>query len=251
MNLVDIPGRLQYAYNTQLNQIKAGIMRYRVAGVTIMSIALSACTTACSKDTNFSGVASPLKACEVNTLDDARADILIIGDSISIGYTPYIQSTLEHQWDVSHNYCNARTSTNGVKHIDTWLNQRPDWYAITFNHGLHDAAANPANNLELYKSNLRIIAQKIKARTTRPLFILTTEVLPGTPGHEMWWVPALNQAASEVMIEEGIPIFDLNSVSRGIPHLHLNSTDVHYTEEGSQVLADAINKELLRLYGIM
>lgn len=211
----------------------------------LVVLVLAMCTAACGQN-------EKIDICEVNTIDDERPDILVIGDSISLGYTPPLKKALEDTYDVSHNYCNARHSMNGALKIDTWLDQRPHWEAITFNHGLHNAAgwSLVGDMVQTYKDNLTVIARKIKARTNKPLFILTTDILPGTPGHPVNHVPDLNQAALDVMVAEGIPVFDLYSVSQTIPHLHLNSTDVHYTPLGSRVLSNAILQELNTRYGI-
>ncbi len=187
---------------------------------------------------------------ETATADDSRLDILVIGDSISIGYTPYVQDALATNYDVSHNLCNAMESSNGVKKIDLWLSQRATWEAITFNHGLWDAASWVNTPISTYKNNLHVIAQKIKARTSKPLFILTTEVLPGTPYRNDSRVQALNAAAVEVMNAEGIPVLDLHTFSQTIQDKHVNPNDVHYTEEGSSLLADEVLNELNTLYGI-
>ncbi len=186
---------------------------------------------------------------EVNTEDDNRPDILVIGDSISVGYMPHAQAVLPN-FDLNHNVCNGMSTMSGVRHIDKWLMQRPSWTAITFNHGLWDIADWIAVGPEAYRANLTIVAQKVKAATNAPLFILTTEVLPGTLGRTDAKVQQYNQIAIEVMQEVGIPVLDLYSVSQTIRNEHVNPTDVHYTEAGSQVLGEAVAQELFNLYGI-
>lgn len=183
------------------------------------------------------------------TLDDARPDILIIGDSISIGYRPKMQITLS-TYDVSHNCGNARWSTIGARDIDGWLFQRPHWDAITFNHGLWDARYDVDTPGEVYKVNMTIIARKIKLATSKPLFVTTTEILPGTPKRKNHTVIGLNKIAVEVMIAEGIPVLDLYAVSQTIRPFHLNQHNVHYTSTGYEILAKSITDELFNLYGI-
>lgn len=187
---------------------------------------------------------------KIITEDDARPDILVIGDSISLGYTPHLSEKLPI-FDVVHNHCNARDSMHGVANIDEWLDQRPDWYAITFNHGLHNAARwdTVPDMIATYKANLTEIAQKIKLRTARPVFILTTEIPAGTPNFPDH-VVELNQAAVDVMTAEGIGVVDLYTFSLTIQHLHQDPKNVHYVDDGSKQLADYIAVDLFNLYGI-
>ncbi len=184
---------------------------------------------------------------ETVSQDDARPNILVIGDSISIAYAPLMEQKLPN-YEIVHNLCNARNSANGVKRIDQWLNQRNHWGAITFNHGLWDIASWVHETDKNYARNLHIIAKKIKARTEHPYFVLTTEVLPGTPHRLNSGVLDKNEVALKVMQEEGIPVIDLYTISLGLVNEHVNPTDVHYTEAGSQVLAndiaDILNQDL-------
>lgn len=175
--------------------------------------------------------------------------ILVIGDSISIGYTPYLQSALL-AYDVVHNPCNARTSGHTRESIDAWLSSRASFEAITWNNGLWDVAQWEPTDDETYINNLRYIAQRIKAKTAKPLFLTTTEVLSGTPDRIEADVVHKNSLAVAVMASEGIPVLDLHAVSVGIAAEHINAHDVHFTEQGSSDLADAILAELNTTYGI-
>jgi len=63
--------------------------------------------------------------------------ILLIGDSISIGYTPYVVEMFQGRAEVIHNQGNAGPTGNGLAKIDEWLGDG-DWDVIHFNWGLHD-----------------------------------------------------------------------------------------------------------------
>lgn len=176
--------------------------------------------------------------------------VLIIGDSISIGYTPTIEAALEPAYDVVHNPCNAMTSAWTAQNIDTWLASRDSFEAITWNNGLWDIADWENVSDSDYAANLHSIAQKIKAKTAHPLFILTTEVLVGTPNRENADVVNRNNIARDVMLEEGIPVLDLYSISQTIVDEHVSADDVHFTDAGSQVLGEAVLDKLNELYGV-
>ena len=65
-----------------------------------------------------------------STLDKPR--ILIIGDSISIGYTPYVKEHFEGQATVLHNPGNAGDTGRGLKNIRESLGDC-NWDVIFFN----------------------------------------------------------------------------------------------------------------------
>ena len=177
-----------------------------------------------------------------------QPSILVIGDSISIGYTPTIQKALGATYDVVHNPCNAMDSTWTRQQIDYWLGSRASFEAITWNNGLWDNVdSDPTSNAK-YEANLHAIAAKIKAKTAHPLFVLTTEVLPGTPNQRNADVIQKNAIAVAAMAAEGIPVLDLYVVSQRL--VHVSPTDLHYTAAGSAALGAAVLAELKTRYGI-
>lgn len=186
------------------------------------------------------------------SVDLSKPGVLVIGDSISIGYTPFVRQALT-SYDVVHNACNAMSSKNGVSKIDSWLELRTSWDVITFNHGMWDASTFAHVSEADYEANLHIIAQKIKAKTNRPIFMLTTEVPVNAPNHLDARVIALNAIAVQVMTAEGIPVVDLYSVSKTLISEHINpalQNDVHYSSTGSQSLATEVLSGLNTNYGV-
>lgn len=180
---------------------------------------------------------------------NGKSTVLIIGDSISVGYTITIRTQLTN-YDVVHNPCNAMETTWTRSQINKWLDSRAQFEAITWNNGMWDIADWVQTTDYDYVSNLHYIAKKIKAKTSRPLFILTTQVLPGTPHRVDANVFHKNQLAAQVMAQEGIPVLDLYSVSQGIPLYHVDPHDVHYTPAGYQILGNAVLSALDSIYGI-
>ena len=80
--------------------------------------------------------------------EDGKSDkprVLILGDSISIGYMPTVKELLKDEAVVmrpmknEENPENCQGTNNGVKHIDRWLKiDGGNWDVIHFNFGLHD-----------------------------------------------------------------------------------------------------------------
>lgn len=186
---------------------------------------------------------------EVMAAATGQPSVLVIGDSISIGYTPTLKASLTN-YDVVHNPCNAMTSTWTLQHVDKWLDSRTSFEAITWNNGLWDVADWISTPSAEYVSNLHHIAQKIKAKTAHPLFLTSTQVLPGTPNRVDANGVAFNVLAVQVMQSEGIPVLDLYSVSATIQVEHVTPTDPHFTPAGYQILGNAVLSELNTLYGV-
>lgn len=179
---------------------------------------------------------------------DGRGTVLVIGDSISIGYTPHLKDALGDTYQVTHNPCNAMTSTWTRMHVEKWLASRTSFEVIVWNNGLWDIATWISTGDAAYEANLRAIARAVRAKTAKPLFILTTKVPVGTPYRNDSDVVRINAIAQRVMSEEGIPVLDLYAVSANAEHSA--PADVHYTTAGSAVLGDAILNELNQTYGV-
>ena len=63
--------------------------------------------------------------------------VLIIGDSISGGYTPRVVNLLKDKALVKHNPGNAQHTGTGIEKLDAWIGET-DWDVIHFNWGLWD-----------------------------------------------------------------------------------------------------------------
>ncbi len=214
---------------------------------TILLILMSIFMVACGK-TEWSECDFPTATVQA-VKADKRPVILVIGDSISLGYTPVLQSDLPN-YNVVHSPCNPPTVVDVNQHIDNWLNLDAHYAAVVFNSGLHDLTYRYNTSDADYEINLKSIAQHIKAKNLNAMFNLSTEVLPGTPAFDASRVVQLNAIGSTVMSQVGIPVFDLYSVSQTIPGDHKTPTDVHYTGQGYKVLGTAIEGELSTLFGI-
>jgi acyl-CoA thioesterase-1 len=205
------------------------------------------------------------------TPDPALPNVLILGDSISIGYTLQVRKLLEGKANVFRPMSprgdapqNCSGTTYGVNEVDRWIAGQK-WDVIHFNWGLHDLkhvktpgsndkSDNPADpvqaTLENYSKNLEQIVAKLKATSAKLIFATTTPVQKGTtnPLREPEAPKAYNAAAIEIAKKHGASVNDLFAFCEpqlGKLQLPLN---VHFTPEGSQALAgqvaDSIVKQL-------
>ncbi len=192
-------------------------------------------------------------------------NVLILGDSISIGYTPFTKKLLAGNANVFRPVMengspeNCEGTTNGLKNIDRWLNKTGGdnpvlkWDIIHFNFGLHDIkhvdplTGKNSNNpkdpqqapLKQYKKNLEIIIEKLKA-TGAALIFATTTPYPGkvtNPLRKPGMPAKYNRAAINIMNRHSITINDLYAfMLPRLTELQLPE-DVHFTPVGYNALA--------------
>ncbi|MDR1281235.1 MAG: SGNH/GDSL hydrolase family protein [Opitutaceae bacterium] len=180
--------------------------------------------------------------------------VLIIGDSISIGYTHRARKRLEGVAVVRRPPTNCGSTTTGLENIDQWLG-RKRWHVIHFNWGLHDLRyRNPRKQstieglkqnvpLAEYEKNLRELVAKIKATSDVQIFATTTPIPEKQKQTEIRIqadVDSYNETALRVMKEADVLIDDLNAVAKGREAELMPPDDIHFSQAGYEVLADAV-----------
>jgi dienelactone hydrolase len=188
----------------------------------------------------------PFRDAFANPKDDqALARVLIIGDSISIGYTVGVRKLLSGKANVHRVKGNCQYSAVGVERIDTWLGNG-DWDLIHFNFGLWDwygwsqeQKATP----ESYAANLCQIVTKLKATKAKLIFALTTPPCVG-PEKKVEIIiteeraKEFRDAALAVMKKHGVEINDLYTPFAGERAQYQRGADnVHYGDEGKTLQA--------------
>jgi lysophospholipase L1-like esterase len=181
-------------------------------------------------------------------------NVLLIGDSISIGYTRPVRKKLSGVANVFRPNTNCGPTTKGVSELDKWLGDRK-WSVIHFNHGLHDLKYMGPNNENLadpkdskshqqvppveYEANLAKIVERLKKTGAVLIWCETTPVPEGAKGRVVGDSRKYNEIAAKVMKKhEGIQINPLWQLStRNVPTRPAN---VHYTAEGSDKLASQV-----------
>lgn len=185
---------------------------------------------------------------------DQVKNVLVIGDSISIGYTPYIQKALAPGINVEHNPGNGGSTVRGVANIEKWLGDR-QWDVILFNFGGHDLVYKDSLNKydvngkvsvtpDEYRENLNLIVAKLKETKAILIFVLTTMVPENAIGRKTEDPAKYNAVASEVMKKNGIEVIDLYTSSLSIHPLNSKPGNVHYTEKGYELLAESLIKKI-------
>jgi acyl-CoA thioesterase-1 len=169
--------------------------------------------------------------------------VLLIGDSVSIGYTLPTRAFLTGKANVHRPAANCSSTGNGLRNLKTWLGDQK-WDVIHFNFGLHDAKLPPEGVRhappEVYEKQLRELVKLLKATGAKLIFATTTPV-PNrgnlAPDRRFGDVAVYNAVARKVMTEHGVAIDDLNSaITPYLANLQ-RPNDVHFTAAGSELLA--------------
>ena len=177
--------------------------------------------------------------------------VLLIGDSISIGYTLPTRKLLEGKANVHRIPGNGGPTKNGVANIAKWLGSSK-WDVIHFNWGIHDLKFMPDGKRQVepadYEANLRSLVATLKATGAKLIWATTTPIPDGelNPSRKFGQVKEYNDIAARVMTENGVTIDDLNAhITPQLATLQ-NPRDVHYTAAGSEFLAQQVAAEIAK-----
>jgi lysophospholipase L1-like esterase len=174
--------------------------------------------------------------------DDPRLPrVLLIGDSISIGYTAAVRDLLKGKANVHRIPTNGGPTTNGLAHLPQWLGEGK-WDVIHFNWGLHDLKFMPDGQRQVspaaYEKNLRALVRQLKATRARLIWATTTPVPAGvTPPRKNEDVLAYNAIAQKIMAENNIAVDDLYGFAGPKLKEIQQPANVHFTPQGYRVLA--------------
>jgi acyl-CoA thioesterase-1 len=184
---------------------------------------------------------------------------LVIGDSISIGYTLPLREALQGKANVHRPAVNCGPSSRGVESIDQWLGDGK-WDVIHFNFGLHDvryfddqAKATDAGKGHRqvsdsdYEKNLELLVARMKKTGAKLIFATTTPVPPGSAGRIQGEEKKYNEIALRVMQKNGVTIDDLYSYCQPqLAEIQLPNNNVHFKPEGYKQLADQVAASILK-----
>jgi hypothetical protein len=204
--------------------------------------------------------------------DPDQPNVLLYGDSISIGYTSEVRKNLEGTANVYRLHRNGGDSGSFVIKMkamhgtmrdpgldDPWAFE---WDVIHFNVGLHDLkyirngkldkeAGTQVNSIEAYQRNLRDIIAYLRklAPGASLIFATTTPVPEGEPGRHAGDARRYNEAALEVMGEyPDIVINDLYAfIKPNHPNWWAKPGNVHYNQAGNTAMGQEVAQVILEV----
>lgn len=193
-------------------------------------------------------------------------NVLILGDSISIGYTQSVRKLLAGKANVFRPHTpngmkavNCQGTTLGVREIDGWLAGHA-WDVIHFNWGLHDlkhvkVAGKSQNSAsfedprqadpEVYERQLAALVEKLKATGATLIFATTTPYPAGTrPARLPEDAGHYNEIALKLMEANQVGVNDLYALTEGRLEELQPPRNVHFNRRGNEVLSGKVAESI-------
>lgn len=194
-----------------------------------------------------------------------RPNVLLIGDSISIGYTVELRKLIGDKADIFRIPGNGKFSGHGLNQLDKWVKGRK-WDVIHFNWGLWDICyRNPKSknqghrdkvngklttSPEQYQENMTKLVVKLKKTGAKLIWCHTTPVPEGEHGRIVGDAVKYNGIADKIMKRNGVAINELHAHALlKMPQISKNKGDVHFTAAGYKYLAEKVASEITQSLG--
>ena len=187
--------------------------------------------------------------------------VLILGDSISLGYTPSVKKHLAGKAEVLRPAENCQHTGHGLVRIKTWLGDTK-WDVIHFNWGIWDThMLNAQNQLvkdnaegvlhirhtpKQYRENLTKLVETMEKSGAKLIWVSTTPIMSRT-GPRFDDIKTLNAVAEEIMKERKIAVNDL--YAHVLPNVKewQSGDKVHFTGVGSDELGKKVSAKILEV----
>lgn len=189
-------------------------------------------------------------------------NILLLGDSIrfgagnSPGYGIYVKEKLEGVANVYAPDENGRFAQYTLRQLHDWVGKldRESIDVIHWNNGLWDVLRvdgdEPLTPCDIYVYMLKRVYNMLRKHfpNAKIIFANSTAVVEerGWPNFMRYnrEIEQYNAAAKELMDQLGVPVNDLYSITKDFDD-SLRADWVHYNEQGSRILADAVVAKIM------
>lgn len=241
----------------------ATILRRLCARLAAVLLLLCAWRIACAGETQPPSGTKPVEAVYLPVADvPGLPRVLIIGDSVSCGYTLPLRAALAGIANVHRPPQNCGSTAVGLQRLDGWLGDGP-WDVIHFNHGLHDLSfefspgrhrredgtyARPENGGHHrvppadYRHNLHLLVDRLRAKAPGAtlIFATTTPVSADLHHYVKDSEREYNDIARAVMAGKGVQVNDLWAFAEPCIAQIQEPGNPHFHAKGSRVLAEHI-----------
>lgn len=162
--------------------------------------------------------------------------VLLIGDSVSRGYTQAVRKVMAGKANIHRAPANCGPTASGLKNIEIWLGDGK-WDVIHFNFGIHDRNT-PISD---YSSRLEQLIERMK-KTGAKLIWASTTPIPDSPDGKQAAASIVerNKAAAAVMEKHGITTDDLFAAITPKLSEMQPPNDVHFTAQGYDFLGQTV-----------
>ena len=182
-------------------------------------------------------VAGQVTAWDYVADDPKLPRVLLIGDSVSRGYTQAARNALKGKVNVHRAPANCGPTATGLKKLDVWLGDG-NWDLIHFNFGIHDRRT----NVDDYEKRLEEIVKRLKQTGAKVVWASSTPIpADWKEGPEMKAkLEEKNAIAAKVMDRNGVEIDDLFTFITPYLSEVQNPKDVHFNGKGYDLLGKQV-----------
>lgn len=183
--------------------------------------------------------------------------ILLIGDSIRLGYDDYVRESMKNIAEVYYPKENCMSSSNVLRCLHTWTDELELYEAdaVHFNAGHWDTVRiygdEPITPLDVYVDNLRRIVARIRFLfpQAKLIFATSTPVIEEEfiADYEIRYnrdVERYNAAACEALCPLGVTVNDLYSLIQDKPRQYYSDQTHFYTAAATELLGKQVAKVL-------
>jgi len=189
--------------------------------------------------------------------------LLLMGDSIRLGYQAYVKEFLKDECEVIFENDNSRFIQYHYWQLNQLFRHNEPFDLVHFNSGYWDMniespMKEALNPIPEYLAGLKKVVELIRSQGATPIFATTppiyrdgnssdNTITNATFTYKNDWVVAYNEAAKTLMNELNVPINDLFSMLLNGPRYYKCDDGLHLSEEGSRQCALQI-AQIIRNY---
>ena len=191
--------------------------------------------------------------------------VLLLGDSIRMGYEGYVKEILKDEYEVISPEENGRFAAYTLWQANQMFKMHPDIQLVHFNNGYWDMniespMTEAIHPIEEYKNFLKRIVKLCRDCGARVVFATTVPIIEegsaadntgvsGSINYKNSWVKEYNAGAFDVMKELEVPVNDMYSLCKEDALCYKCPDLLHLTEQGSKLCAEQtanIIREILK-----
>lgn len=182
--------------------------------------------------------------------------IILLGDSIRMGYDKYVKMALEGEAEVFSPEENCRFTQYMLRFIHKWVGDSgfgEDTDLVHWNVGLWDVIQimydEPITPIEMYEHYLHRICKRIRqcCPKAKVVFATSTPIHQAnyeSVKHEFWrsneTIKAYNAVAVKVVKEHGFEVNDLYALMEGAPDEYFSDRTHYYTQPATEIMTGRV-----------
>jgi len=187
--------------------------------------------------------------------------VLLLGDSIRMGYDSLVKELLKDECEVYYSDDNGRFACYTLWQANQMFKTYGRFDVVHWNNGYWDMnveepMCEPMHPIDEYCHFLKRIIDLCKKNASKIIFATTTPVLDkgmaidnSNTGcyisYDNQWVQSYNEAAKKLMAQEGVVVNDLYAFVQRDKHYYKCPDQLHLTLEGYRLCAERV-AEMIR-----